>query len=271
VNVGSQQHPPVRISDPSFKDACEAAKLLAGTRRRPLQLVKGLRGGPRIARFIRSLPTLAVPVSDINVPIADHLRGVPGLPGMRRRRLCQAVLPLEVSQERYLAGKPRERLRTNLNRAKDLEITCVTVDTDDDKHALVEAMSKDLARFSIRTEALFRFPDDIWMEARSREGERIAMALLSHSSAYGLLDVLIARTDHPASPQARWALHSAVVQHLRSIGGEYMFVVGRNALFIQPGLQYFQHLNGYQLMNVRLAGGGNAAMRDSVQLNARRH
>ena len=85
------------------------------------------------------------------------------------------------------------------------------------------------------------------------------MALVSQSSGYGLLSVLVARTDHPASSQARFALHSAVAEQVRASGGEYLFVEGKGPLFIEPGLQYFQHLNGYRLMNVRLGGAANGA------------
>jgi hypothetical protein len=261
LTVPAEQRSPVRMSDRSFKDASEAAKILARIHRHPPQLVEGLRGLPGLAQLIRSLPSLVVPADEINEPIAAHLRGLRGIPGMRQRRFCQAVLSLGATQQRYLAGRSRQALRTNLSRARDLGITCAPVKSDDDKRALIEAMSTELDKFSIRTEDLFRFPDDVWMAARSREGQQIAMALLSHSSSYGLLNLLVARKDDSASSQVVWALHSAVVQELRAMGGKYLFVQGRGSLLLKPGLQYFQHLNGYQLMNVRLDGATGAMIR----------
>jgi N-acetylglucosaminyldiphosphoundecaprenol N-acetyl-beta-D-mannosaminyltransferase len=252
VNADSQPRPPVKMSDQVFKDASTSAKLLAASRRHPLQPFKGLRGLPGLTRLIRSLPSLVVPMSEVDLPIAERLQRGRRLPGMRRLRLCQAVLPLEATQKRYLTGKSRQALRTNLSRARDLGITCAVVDTEDDKRALGRAMSKDLHEFDISDEDMFRFPQDTWMEARSSEGEQIAMALLSQSSSYGLLIRLFARPDHPASSQARFALHSAVVEHVRANGGQYLLVEGKGPLFLEPGLQYFQHLNGYRLMNVRL-------------------
>ena len=252
LNVDSQPRPPVWMSDPLFKDASAAARLLTGSRRHPLRKAKGLRGVPDIARLLRSLPSLVVPASAVNTPIAEHLQGGSRLPGMHRLRLAQAVLPLEATQERYLAGKSRGRLRTNLHRADDLGITCAVVDTEDDRRALVQAMSKAQREVHIRDEDMFRFPQDTWMEARSGDGEQIAMALINQSSSYGLLIRLFARTDHPASSPARFALHSAVVEHVRANGGQYLLVEGSGPLFLEPGLQYFQHLNGYRLMNVRL-------------------
>jgi hypothetical protein len=70
---------------------------------------------------------------------------------------------------------------------------------------------------------------------------------------------LFASTDHPASSPARFALHSAVVEHVRANGGEYLLVEGKSSLFLDPGLQYFQHLTGYRLMNVRLEGATSGA------------
>src|SRR5664280_1122106 len=252
LNVDSQPRPPVWMSDPLFKDASAAARLLTGSRRHPLRKAKGLRGVPDIARLLRSLPSLVVPASAVNTPIAEHLQGGSRLPGMRRLRLCQAVLPLEATQERYLAGKSRGRLRTNLHRADDLGITCAPVAGDDDKRALVQSLSNYLNKYSVRDEDLFRFSQDIWMEARTGDGEQVAMALLSQSSGYALLSCLIANTDHPASSPARFALHAAVVDHLRARGAQTLFVHGKSPLVIESGLQFFQHLNGYRLMNVRL-------------------
>jgi hypothetical protein len=242
----------VKMSDQVFKDASRSAKLLRASRRHPLQLFKALRGLPGLTRLIRSLPSLVVPMSEVDLPIAERLQRGRRLPGMRRLRPCQAVLPLEATQERYLAGKSRGRLRTNLHRADDLGITCAVVDTEDDRRALVQAMSKAQREVHIRDEDMFRFPQDTWMEARSGDGEQIAMALISQSSSYGMLIRLFASTDHPDSSPARFALHSAVVEHVRAKGGKYLLVEGSGPLFLEPGLQYFQHLNGYRLMNVRL-------------------
>src|ERR1035437_1685929 len=205
------------MSGQVFKDASRSAKLLRASRRHPLQPFKGLRGLPGLTRLIRSLPSLVVPLSEVDLPIAERLQRGRRLPGMRRLRLCQAVLPLEATQKRYLTGKSRQALRTNLSRARDLGITCAVVDTEDDKRALVQAMSKDRRECHIRDEDMFRF-QDTWMEARSGDGEQIAMALISQSSSYGLLNRLFARTDHPASSQARFPLHSAVVEHVRANG-----------------------------------------------------
>jgi hypothetical protein len=260
VNADSQPRPPVKMSDQVFKDASRSAKLLRASRRHPLQLSKALRGVPGLTRLIRSLPSLVVPMSEVDLPVAERLQPSQRLPGMRGLRLCQAVLPLEATQKKYLTGKSRQALRTNLSRARELGITCAVVDTEDDKRALVQAMAKGQREFHIRDEEMFRFPQDVtWMEARSGDGEQIAMALISQSSRYGLLIRLFARTDHHASSQARFALHSAVVEHVRANGGEYLLVEGKGPLLLEPGIQYFQHLNGYRLMNVRLEGAANGA------------
>ena len=259
MNADSQPRPPVKMSDPRFKDASRSAKLLRPSRSHPLQSFKGLHGLPGLTRLIRSLPSLVVPMSEVDLPVAERLQPSQRLPGMRGLRLCQAVLPLEATQKKYLTGKSRQALRTNLSRAKDLGITCAVVDTEDGRQALVQAMSKAQHEFHIRDEDMFRFPQDTWMEARSGDGEPIAMALISQSSSYGLLIRLFASTDHPASSQARFALHSAVVEHVRAHGGEYLLVEGKGPLLLEPGIQYFQHLNGYRLMNVRLDGAANGA------------
>ena len=260
MNADSQPRPPVKMSDQVFKDASRSAKLLRASRRHPLQLSKALRGVPGLTRLIRSLPSLVVPMSEVDRPVAERLQHGQRLPGMRGRRLCQAVLPLEATQKKYLTGKSRQALRTNLSRARDLGITCAVVVTEDDKQALVQAMSKGQREVHARDEEMFRFPQDVtWMEARSGDGEQIAMALISQSSRYGLLIRLFARTDHLASSQARFALHSAVVEHVRANGGEYLLVEGKGPLLLEPGIQYFQHLNGYRLMNVRLEGAANGA------------
>jgi hypothetical protein len=248
------------MSDQVFKDASRSAKLLRASRRHPPQLFTGLRGLPGLTRLVRSLPSLVVPLSEVAPPVAERLQRGQRLPGMRGLLPCQAVLPLEATQKLYLTGKSRQALRTNLSRARDLGITCAVVDTEDDKQALVQAMAKDQREFHVRDEEMFRFPHDTtWMEARSGDGEQIAMALFSQSASYGLLIRLFARPDHPASSQARFALHSAMVEYVRANGGEYLLVEGKGPLFLEPGIQYFQHLNGYRLMNVRLDGAVSGA------------
>src|SRR5664280_732911 len=109
------------MSDPLFKDASTCARSLSG-RSHPLTMVKGLRGLPGLMRLAKSLPTLVVSFNEVHGPIAEHLQRGRRLPGARHLRICDSVLPVPETREKYLAGKPRARVRGNLNNARDLGI-----------------------------------------------------------------------------------------------------------------------------------------------------
>ena len=234
---------PVRVGDAEFEAASKTAKKFINFHRHPIRALGAMREVPNLKRFMRSLPEVVISRSEINLALEQHFQ---------RSQLCQAVLFVGATHNEYITGQSRHALRTNLNRASESGITCAPVLIEVEKLEIAWALAGALRRFSIKPEDLFARRDDGWIAAHSREGAPIATALTSHSGAWGLLNLLVARSDHRDSSHARWAIHAAAVAQLRSKGVRYMFVEGKSPLVIDPGLQHFQRLNGYQVINVRL-------------------
>ena len=126
---------------------------------------------------------------------------------------------------------------------------------------MIKALHDDLNAFSIRSEDMFRYPEDTWLEARCAAGEQIGMSLESHSADYGLLAVLAGRKNYPEASPARFLLHSEAVENVPANGGKYLLAEGKGPLFIDPGLQFFQHLTGCFPMNVLLTDEEKRAFR----------
>lgn len=204
---------------------------------------------PAILRVLAAVWRL--PVTDLRVQQADAdawwFRDWFG-PG---RRLGWAVLDLPTAEDRYLIGRPRQALRTNLRHARARGVTSsrVTYET------WFEAVS-----------AVMRARDDTpgpeqdrpgpgqqaaYYVARGARGEPLAFAGAALLGQFAVLFSLVSCPDRqPDSSWARYQLHTFLAVDLGCSGAKHLLT--GSALRETAGNQYFQHLLGYQARNLRI-------------------
>ena len=172
----------------------------------------------------------------------------------RRGRLAQAVLELPTVEGQYLAGRPKQALRTNLRHAHDLGVTSDRVPTYE---AWFEAASVILhARHDGK--AVGREMDKpepgqqvAYYVARDAHQTPLAFAGVAQFGQFAVLFTMLSHLDrHPSASWARYQLHSFLALDLGRSGAKYLLV--GSALRETVGNQYFQHLLGYRTRNLRI-------------------
>jgi hypothetical protein len=214
-----------------------------------------------VRSIVHNPAAIRVLIGILRLPIVDlraRREGVAAWPEItfgpfRRRQLARAVLRLPVFEERYLSGRPRQALRTNLRHARDLGVTSARVRYGD----WLEAVSEIL-----KARPLDKALEGNW--ARPGPGQQAAHYVTYDASGkplafagtalFGQFAVLFALLSHPGRhPEASWAryqLHTFLALDLGRTGVEYLLV--GSALRESPGNQYFQHLLGYRARNLRI-------------------
>ena len=117
----------LRYDSWEFRAASDLAMRLSGSS--PVSaLIGNVVRDPALIRVLVAVWRL--PVVDLRVrrADADAWLGTSFGPA-RRRRLAQAVLELPTVEEHYLAGRPKQALRTNLRHARDLGVTSDRIPT----------------------------------------------------------------------------------------------------------------------------------------------
>ena len=167
-------------------------------------------------------------------------------------RMARAVLELPAAEELYLVGRPRQALRTNLRHARELGVTSGRVPYE----TWFEAASAILhARNPGDTPRDQDKPGPgrqmAYYVARDAGGTPLAFAGAELFGQFAGLFAMNSHTDQrPCASWARYQLHTFLALDLGSSGVRYL--VAGNALREPPGHQYFQHLLGYQVCNLRV-------------------
>jgi hypothetical protein len=212
---------------------------------------------PALIRVIFAVWRL--PVIDLRVrrTDADAWLGAVGLVdgSGRDKRWAQAVLDLPADEEHYLAGRPKQALRTNLRHARDLGVTSGRIPTHE---AWSEAVSVILhARPdgpAAAREMLKPAPGQrvAYYVARDAYETPLAFARVALFGQFAVLLTMLSRLDrHPSVSWARYQLHTSLALDLGCRGVRHLLVA--SALGTQSGNQYFQHLLGYRARNLRIA------------------
>ena len=173
---------------------------------------------------------------------------------IRDARWAQAVLELPTAEERYLAGRPKQALRTNLRHARNLGVSSCRIPTYD---AWLEAASVVLhARRD--GPALAREMDEpghgqhvAYYVTRDTHGTPLAFARVALLGQFAVLFTMLSHLGRlPGASWARYHLHTFLALDLGCSGVKHL-VVG--SAFREPaGNQYFQHLLGYRARNLRV-------------------
>ena len=192
-----------------------------------------------------------LPVTDLRVRQADadawwfgHWFG----PG---RRLAWAVLDLPTVEEQYLAGRPRQALRTNLRHARAVEVTSSRVTYETWSEAVSSVF---LARGDKPGPELDGHGPEqqaAYYVARDARGTPLAFAGAALFGQFAALFDLVSCPDRqPDASWARYQLHTFLALDLGCSGVEQL--ITGSALREPAGNQYFQHLLGYRARNLRI-------------------
>jgi hypothetical protein len=205
----------------------------------------------RVLVAVWRLPVLGLRVQRAD---ADAWSGVGSGPA-RRGRLAQAVLELPTAEERYLTGRPKQALRTNLRHARELGVTSGRVATYEQW-------------FEAATVILNARPDGktvgpeldkpgpgqhaAYYVAQDAHESPLAFAGVALFGQFAVLFSMLSRPDrHPGASWARYQLHTFLSLDLGCSGVKHLLV--GSALREKAGNQYFQHLLGYRARNLRVA------------------
>lgn len=226
----------------------DAAPLIAGSRATVL--------------LLRGLPRVRVTLSDSPAGLRlrqhfDHRTW-----GIRHSRIAQGVLSLPGEPGQYLRGRSRQALRTNIRKARAAGITCRQLNHLDERRGAALQLRARVPGMWQWTNEQFSLPEDIWWAGRTSRGETVAFAQVTVDREWALLRSL-ASSDRPS----RYLLHAVLVDVLVASGVRYLAVDGPMAPLLEPSLQYWQRLLGFDVVHLSVSRQplvGNAASRADV-------
>jgi hypothetical protein len=202
---------------------------------------------------IAGLPTVTVELSPQNAAIWSAPNFPPATRGLAGGRRAQSILDLQSDDDSYFAGHRKQALRTNINHAKRAGITVTRLAGYDDWLAAAREIYQ---HRSGGQETLCQIgpPDDdeklIYLVATNRTGAPVAIAGAVVLDRLGVLFNLITRPGEAHAAVTRYLIHTDLRSWLRFEG--VRFLTAGSALRLEPGLQYFQHLLGYEVRNLRI-------------------
>jgi hypothetical protein len=174
-------------------------------------------------------------------------------------RLANAVLDLAPDDEAYLVGRRKQALRTNLSHARRLSVQARRAACYEEWATAAadilrcrpgdEPWIQEIRRPRGRENMAYFIADD-------HEGRPIAFDVVAVLNDCSVLIWALSVPDHPSRSAARYLLHTFMRSELRSLGVRHL-IGGRAGG--PPGLQYFQHLLGYEVCNLRITVRDTAA------------
>jgi hypothetical protein len=198
------------------------------------------------ARLVAKLERMTVSPTDspsgraIRAYLEERRYGIP------THRIAQGMLIVPRSRQVYLRGHSRQAVRTNLHRARDAGLTCAHLARFAEREAVVNLFTAGVTD-SWERKLLIGRPGCEWWAVFDAEGQPIGLATVSIDSEVALIWALTCRGQ-----SGRWLLHTEIVSEMAKRGVTCLLVEGRTAPLLQPGLQYFQRLLGYQVAHLKL-------------------
>ena len=246
----------LRYGSQEFRAASDLARRLPYSPR-VATLAGSMLRDPALIRVVAAVWRL--PVVDLRVRQADldaWLGAFVGPVGgtMRGRRWAQAVLDLPTAEKPYLAGRPKQALRTNLRHAGKVGVTSSRIPTHE---AWFEAARLVLQARHDGPGALQEMKEAepgqqvAYYVARDADETPLAFARVALFGQFAVLFTMLSHLDrHPSASWARYQLHTCLALDLGRAGVRHLLV--GPALREPPGNQYFQHLLGYRVRNLRV-------------------
>jgi hypothetical protein len=219
---------------------------------RLLRLVSDPAGIYALAQLIVGLPRLPVALTDgeagrtLRKHLGQRSFGVP------INRIAQSVLELPPTEATYLSGRPRQALRTNLHRAQEQGITCMPLPEGAERELLnprwldTTFPNRD-SPYTLHE--LMKPPHpgaSRWIAVHGDSGP-VAFGVISIDREWAMI-----HTHFSNAHLGGWALHTQLVRDAIERGARYVCVTEGNALLLSPGIQYFQRLLGYRVVNLTL-------------------
>jgi len=165
--------------------------------------------------------------------------------GIPTHRIAQGVLVVPRSSQVYLRGRHKQAVRTNLHRAWDERLSCGQVTSFSERVEFADLIDPERADWWRRL--LMEHPESAWWAVFDAERRPIGLGVVSVDSQVALIWALVSR-NHLAT----WLLHTEIVGEMATRGVTCVLVRARTAPVLEPGLQYFQRLLGYQVAHLKL-------------------
>ncbi len=195
------------------------------------------------ALLLAGLPRLTVSLSDAPAGLRLREHFDDRLWGVLHSRIAQGVLVLPEANGRYLRGRSRQALRTNIHRAREAGIACRRLDSVAERREAASHLRDRLAW----PDAQFCLPGDAWWAAHDPRRRSVALAQVTVDREWALLRSFV--SNHRAS---RYLLHAEIVEALVAAGVRYLAVGASMAPLLEPSLQYWQRLLGFRVVNLSL-------------------
>jgi hypothetical protein len=166
--------------------------------------------------------------------------------GHWKYRRAQGVLLLPAEFSQYLRGRHRQAVRTNVTHARSAGLTVKSCTVD---HWMP-------GRGDFRAAHIAPGPIEKWM-VLGPNGGVVADSILSVDEDVALLHGLVS-----SSPNARWLLHTAIVERLCG-NCSVLLVNSEDAYLMGTGNQHFQRLLGYRIARLRFPRPDRALLKRS--------
>jgi hypothetical protein len=248
ANGAPIQRRELRYGSWEFRAASDLARRLPNSSPAPA-LIGSVARQPAMLRVLAAVWRL--PVTDLRVRQAEADAWWFGHWFGPRRRLAWAVLDLPAAEEHYLVGRPRQALRTNLRHARALGVTSSRVTYETWFEAVSAVMRARGDKPGPEQDRPGPGQQAAYYVARDARGTPLAFAGAALFGQFAALFHLVSRPDRqPEASWARYQLHTFLALDLGCSGVEHLLV--GSAIREPPGNQYFQHLLGYRVRNLRI-------------------
>jgi hypothetical protein len=200
---------------------------------------------------VRRLPVVKLRVRQADV---DAWSGVLFGSTLMSGGRAQAVLDLPSAEEHYLAGRPKQALRTNLRHARALGVTSNRIPTYEAWFAAASVIMHARGDGAAAARDIRKpGPGQHMAYYVARDADETPLAF-AHVALLGQFVVLFSMLSHqgrhPSASWARYQLHTFLALDLGCSGVKHLLV--GSALREPAGNQYFQHLLGYRARNLRV-------------------
>lgn len=254
VNGSSAEGRELRFGSREFRAASDLARRLPYSP--PVSaLIRSVLRDPALIRVFVAVWRL--PVVDLRIPRADANAWSEASPVGRMisgARRAQAVLELPTVEERYLAGRPKQALRTNLRHARELGVISERIPSyeawSEAANVILQARHDD-PDMALHTGRPSFGQQVAYYVARDADETPLVFARVALLGQFAALFTMFSHQDRrPNASWARYQLHTFLALDLGCSGIRHL-VVG-SALRETAGTQYFQHLLGYRVRNLRV-------------------